>query len=432
MDSSICPTTPLPEEHPFQDQEPPLYPQPNDVTVSSQDSLQDQICFLRTVEAFRCYSHHAAAVLSLRRDHFQQLTMEHASLLGIDVDAVIFQPYANGIFENQKFLDVLCDNAYTLFESYWPNVDRAQVSRGANVKPNALDVDKVHSTLRQAVRDWSVEGQPEREVVHQPLRNTLCTLFPDRSTRCAVRVLVPGAGLSRLAVDLAALGFSASGNEFSYHMLIAGHVIMNHMRSAREYKIYPYIESTVNLVSRKDQSLGVDIPDVCTFQMQEALESHNLQLGDLSMIAGDFVEVFSKPCEAGQWHAVASCFFIDTAHNIIEYLCIFYQLLVPGGLFINVGPLLYHFSEGVASPKEKEKEVASSDNHSKQLSDVEESNISIELSLEEVLCVAANIGFLLTAPPTLLDSTYTNNPRSMKQMIFKSAFFVLQKPFQVT
>lgn len=36
------------------------------------------------------------------------------------------------------------------------------------------------------------------------------------------RVLIPGAGLARLMVEVAALGLEAQGNEFSYYMLLAG------------------------------------------------------------------------------------------------------------------------------------------------------------------------------------------------------------------
>ena len=35
-----------------------------------------------------------------------------------------------------------------------------------------------------------------------------------------VWVLVPGAGLGRLAFDIACAGFNSQGNEFSYYMLI--------------------------------------------------------------------------------------------------------------------------------------------------------------------------------------------------------------------
>lgn len=42
--------------------------------------------------------------------------------------------------------------------------------------------------------------------------------------------------------------------------------------------------------------------------------------GLLSMTAGDFVEVYGAPEQAGQFDSVATCFFIDTAHNIIRYM----------------------------------------------------------------------------------------------------------------
>ncbi len=38
-----------------------------------------------------------------------------------------------------------------------------------------------------------------------------------------------------------------------------------------------------------------------------------------------------------EWDAVVCCFFIDTAHNVIEYLERIYHILKPGGLWINFG-----------------------------------------------------------------------------------------------
>ena len=67
------------------------------------------------------------------------------------------------------------------------------------------------------------------------------------------------------------------------------------------------------------------------------------------------------------WHCVATCFFIDTAHNVIEYVERIWKILKPGGAWINFGlyddiatndmkntlvinlfyqgPLLYHFED---------------------------------------------------------------------------------------
>ena len=40
-------------------------------------------------------------------------------------------------------------------------------------------------------------------------------------------VCVPGAGLGRLAYEVAKLGFVCQGNEWSVHMLLASHVLLN-------------------------------------------------------------------------------------------------------------------------------------------------------------------------------------------------------------
>jgi carnosine N-methyltransferase len=65
---------------------------------------------------------------------------------------------------------------------------------------------------------------------------------------------------------------------------------------------------------------------------------------------------------------VATCFFIDTANNIIKYIKTIWDILKPGGLWVNCGPLLYHYTD---VPGE----------------------ISIELSWEEVRHVILEIGF---------------------------------------
>lgn len=40
---------------------------------------------------------------------------------------------------------------------------------------------------------------------------------------------------------------------------------------------------------------------------------------------------------AGQWDAIVTCFFIDTAPNVFEYIETIYRLLRPGGYWINLG-----------------------------------------------------------------------------------------------
>lgn len=49
--------------------------------------------------------------------------------------------------------------------------------------------------------------------------------------------------------------------------------------------------------------------------------------GLMSMSAGDFAEVYRKAEYAGAFDCVATCFFIDTAHNVIDYLHVLYNVL---------------------------------------------------------------------------------------------------------
>ena len=65
---------------------------------------------------------------------------------------------------------------------------------------------------------------------------------------------------------------------------------------------------------------------------------------------------------------MASCFFIDTANNVIAYIKTIYNTLKKGGIWVNLGPLLYHYAD---MPNE----------------------VSIELSWEELKIIINKIGF---------------------------------------
>lgn len=80
---------------------------------------------------------------------------------------------------------------------------------------------------------------------------------------------------------------------------------------------------------------------MCIQNLDEVMKSD--QTYDFSMVAGEFVEVYSK--QPGTWDCVVTCFFMDTAHNIIEYIECISNILKKGGIWVNIGPLLYHYSE---------------------------------------------------------------------------------------
>ncbi|KAL8528982.1 hypothetical protein ACS0TY_006447 [Phlomoides rotata] len=259
-----------------------------------------------------------------------------------------------------------------------------------------VDVDKVRCIIRNIVRDWAAEGQRERDECYKPILEELEHLFPHRSRNSPPSCLVPGAGLGRLALEISCLGFISQGNEFSYYMMICSSFILNHSQVAEEWTIYPWIHSNCNSLSDDDQLRPISIPDI-----------HPASAGiteGFSMCGGEFVEVYGDPNQVGAWDAVVTCFFLDTAHNIVEYIEIISRILKDGGVWINLGPLLFHFSD-MYNP---------------------ENEMSIELSLEDVKRVACHYGFEIQKESTIA-TTYTINSRSMMQNRYYAAFWTMRK-----
>lgn len=118
--------------------------------------------------------------------------------------------------------------------------------------------------------------------------------------------------------------------------------------------------------------------------------------------AGDFLDIASDQGES--WDCVATCFFIDTANNVVEYLEAIWHVLKPGGYWINLGPLLYHYANS--------------------------SMPSLELTLNEVIHVAKAIGFEILERKAV-PCMYTRKPSSMMNVLFDAEFWVARKPLEM-
>jgi len=79
-------------------------------------------------------------------------------------------------------------------------------ARGGPSKQGERDSsqEKVRSTLRSFVRDWSDFGKEEREACYSPILEVLGREFSEG--RGGKKVLIPGCGLGRLAMEIAAMG----------------------------------------------------------------------------------------------------------------------------------------------------------------------------------------------------------------------------------
>jgi hypothetical protein len=91
---------------------------------------------------------------------------------------------------------------------------------------SSMQYDSWQQVLAHLARDWSTSARPVRENVHRPILQALARI---RQTSAAkqIRVLVPGAGLGRLAFEIAKRGFVVEANECSYLMLAASYSIFN-------------------------------------------------------------------------------------------------------------------------------------------------------------------------------------------------------------
>lgn len=76
-----------------------------------------------------------------------------------------------------------------------------------------------------------------------------------------------------------------------------------------------------------------------------------------------------------EWDCIITCFFLDTAPNAMEYIQNIHRLLKPNGIWINFGPLLYHWNKAGI------------------LQDDIRYQTSIEYTLEELQSIITNTGF---------------------------------------
>ncbi|PRW58988.1 UPF0586 C9orf41 [Chlorella sorokiniana] len=271
---------------------------------------------------------------------------------------------------------------------------------GAAVAPQ--DHEKVRYVLKNCARDWSAEGAAEREQSYGRITAELRRLFASWPADAPEppSVLVPGAGLGRLCLEIVNMGFQAQGNEFSYFMLLASAYLLNGIERPEQWTIHPWCHQSCNQPSVADQLRGVSIPDVHPAELVAGP-------GLLSMSAGDFAEVYAAPEYAEAFDAVACCFFLDTAHNVLEYLEVIWHTLRPGCYFVNLGPLLYHWADAHMY--------------------LEGEELSVELSLEEVKAAAARVGFKLLRDE-MVTAAFLRNERSMMQSsTYNCAFWTMQK-----
>ena len=280
-------------------------------------------------------------------------------------------------------------------------------------------VDELRAVLHSLVREWSAEGAVERRQIFRVLVEELAARVPlgapssddeeGASERSPPRVLVPGSGLGRLPAEISVAGYDVVASELSLQMLLVAGFVANctSVEDGAVYEVHPFIHQRGNHKSDADQLRAVTFPDV----------SPHLLLGDTPFptVAGDFLKHFGADCanaaeEHGAWDAVVTCFFIDTAPCVLEYIDAIHRLLAPGAAWLNFGPLLFHWAH--PDPDED----ASDERFAR----------SLELPWCTVRAAIIARGFEIVKEEWR-STAYTENVKSMMQTNYECIFFVAVK-----
>lgn len=351
--------------------------------------------FRRVVATFIQYKPHSLQRIRKSEKIISKLPVSHQRRLA--KYCTYLAKFKKCVEVNNGIVEMIIKDVETMFE----NVDHKLPEGDVCVYDDGFtnidvsdqhNVEKVQSVLKNLVRDWSEDGAAERNQCYKPIIDEILLQYPlEICEPSSIKILVPGAGLGRMAWEIAARGFTCQGNEFSLFMLFASNFILNTCTEVNQYTVHPWLHQYVNNMSSEHQLLAVRIPDV---------KPSTEQCKNFSMAAGDFLNVYTT---ANEWNCVASCFFIDCAPNVIEYIENIFNILKPGGLWINLGPLLYHYSD-----------LTTED--------------SIEPPYDILIDIIKDVGFIILKEKTGIKTKYTQNPNSMLQHEYESVFFVCQKP----
>jgi len=325
------------------------------------------------------YRSFARSVVRAKRDHFRALDPAHrARLPALEAH---FEEMERCVDANADFLDAVLAHSAMNSVAAFPPAPRLAVTG------NEVSL----AVFRSLIRDWSTEGAEERRTCYDPILDRLRAHFG--SSIAQRRVLVPGAGLGRLAFDIAREAAAVEAGDLSSPVVASSAYMLHCVRTGHQHTIFPFIHNLVNARERQDLVRPVIVPDVHISANEASV---------LSLRLVDFAEAYASPEAAGRWDAVVTCFFIDTARNVLQYIDTIHNALAPGGLWLNVGPLSWHWAAKWKEP-------------------------SVELAWDDLRNAILMSGFSIVEESER-EGTYTGDPRSLMQQRYTSIILQAVKP----
>lgn len=239
------------------------------------------------------------------------------------------------IVANQRFCDSIID--YTLshygLDSFAVRKIKPHGGGGGSASNSNY---RVVEALSHFLRDWpDTEISPEIEPMVQFVTQQLERICGNKTSSYldGADLVVPGSGLGRLSYELAKRNpkWQVSSIEYSGLMSICNSYVFNENPNPLT-TFYPFIHGNSNIICAKDQARSI------TF-------TPRVKPGNLNHFFGDFRFFKLAPnSQSTKPLVIVTCFFIDTAENLIEYIDTLNNLASSSKrttYWINVGPLKY-------------------------------------------------------------------------------------------
>lgn len=190
----------------------------------------------QVMRTFLSYIDFLETELGRRQQHLNHLSHSHSLLLpALTFDKLALLHQAGEV--NQTFFkDMVNYHASNGFLDPPAYATQAASNETTTIYPHKdigprVDINQHHrnqAVLHSLYREWSAEGETEREQSFGPLLAELVRRLPLRPPQkdeeqeqrlmdetLVHKVLVPGCGLGRLPLEIASRGYSCEGNEFS-------------------------------------------------------------------------------------------------------------------------------------------------------------------------------------------------------------------------
>ena len=335
--------------------------------------------FLIALNCMEYYLYQNRYQIELLKKDFSSLDKKYLEKMSYDYKTRI-KRLEEAQNQNQIFLKEIAKK-YKPDSSFLKNIDEKDIANTAYNESTTLN----WAVFMYISRDWTAERKDEREKSYIPIINMV-----QKFLKPGTNILIPGAGLLRLGYELSKFGYNIDANDYYFYNVILCDYIFNYSKK-NQFCFQPLIRSFSNFLTEDDVFRKFSFPD----------EDINLDgKGKMKMLCGDFTKLYDDV--SNYYDCVITCFFIDTAKNVIEYIEIIERVLKKGGIWINFGPLSYHWIGYENIP-------------------------SIELPYDILKQVIQNYGFEFLNEETNKTVIYCEMENSMKNDVFNCVFFTAIK-----